>query len=236
MNPNVYLCKAKLLSPSGRLWARGFYCSRQETTYVFKEDYERNPVKTHHYIAVDSMTDWGLPNELRLHEVNPETLCRCTGMKDKNGKLIWENDIVSIGSELFICHWDTCNFEWSFCGKDESFGIAYRSSDDVEVVGNTFDNAELLVSKLLEEKQDDSRTETIKDFKRFLSANREILQDITIDIKCLPADDEWLQDDEWDEMYKQEVSVREAIRDYMKAIFHGMPVTVDVTDNRLEEK
>ena len=49
------------------------------------------------------------------------------------------------------------------------------------------------------------RTDTIKDFKSFLRANREKLQDIVIDIKDLPVDDEWMQDDEWEEIYKQEV-------------------------------
>ena len=49
------------------------------------------------------------------------------------------------------------------------------------------------------------RTELIKDFKCFLSANREKLRDVTVAIKDLPTDDVWIQDDEWDEIYRQEV-------------------------------
>ena len=32
-----------------------------------------------------------------IHNVDPSTICQCTGLKDKNGNLIWENDFL-------MCH------------------------------------------------------------------------------------------------------------------------------------
>jgi hypothetical protein len=49
------------------------------------------------------------------------------------------------------------------------------------------------------------KTNTVDDFKRYLKENREKVLEHTVRIEDLPADDEWLQDDEWDEIYKREV-------------------------------
>ena len=49
------------------------------------------------------------------------------------------------------------------------------------------------------------KIETVEDFKEFLSSNREKLLNFAINIKDLPSDDDWIQDDEWDEVYQQEV-------------------------------
>ena len=91
-------------------------------------------------------------------EVDPSTICQCTGLKDMNGKLIWENDIVDghikRGAAFLNCLvlWNEskarfdvrakgCNFPMTL---DEVTGDISVGGLDYEVVGNKFDNPELL--------------------------------------------------------------------------------------------
>ena len=133
-------------------WIEGFYCSMRETTYCCAEDYERHPVPLHHLIVVDEMTDWGLPNKLRLYEIDPETLCQCTGLRDKNGRLIFEHDILEARLDKCFPE-DITHVEvaWTgFCwALKEDHGCDTNVMDESdgeiwEVVGNTIDNPELL--------------------------------------------------------------------------------------------
>lgn len=46
---------------------------------------------------------------------------------------------------------------------------------------------------------------SVDDFEAFLDANREQILKNVVKIEDLSEDDEWFQEDEWDEIYEQEV-------------------------------
>lgn len=83
---------------------------------------------------------------LYIIEIAPETLCQYTELTDKNGKRIWENDIVNCGTNLRVS-WHTFKASWVLSKKgwmyNHFFGEAVEP-EDVEVIGNIFDNPELL--------------------------------------------------------------------------------------------
>lgn len=134
-------------------WIEGFYYKMAETTYCVKEDYERNPVPEHHFIVFTRMIDWGLPNQVCQTEIIPETLCQFTGLYDKNGKKIWENDICDRKEKypevvkMNNGDW-TLDYSYLFGKKDGydycNLGFYVKERKCVETIGNIFDNPELL--------------------------------------------------------------------------------------------
>ena len=101
---------------------------------------------------------WGMTNDVpNMTEVDPSTICQCTGLKDKNGKLIWENDIVKkefytdydafANSEEYIgvvkyedCAW-CVSYERNGCKCNSPIFMAmeYHDAEHFDVIGNIFD-------------------------------------------------------------------------------------------------
>jgi uncharacterized phage protein (TIGR01671 family) len=100
-----------------------------------------------------------------MHEVIPETICQCTGLKDDNGTPIFENDVLSLTDKVNYYEWKAvikfgnpnAEYAWGWwlipltkcdANKDILLWIETElNTIECRVIGNIFDNKELLESE-----------------------------------------------------------------------------------------
>ena len=97
-------------------------------------------------------------NRMEQYAIDPDTLCQYTGLTDKNGKKIWENDIVTITIECddYFIPSETGIVEYSYGqyelkvkatdGQEAYSNLINKLSEapfEIEKLGNIFDNPEL---------------------------------------------------------------------------------------------
>lgn len=174
-----YLFKAKKKNwqelPKDEQWVQG---------YLFDDGFENGRMFVGG-LVVEKYTgtacdDWAVTG-INFYEIDPSTICQCTGLRDKNGNLIWENDIVELfghrGTIKYVCggfgigyrkniDWEEiqsnimrvtgCENILYACENDNYISLweiywNFNDEDDlidtVEVIGNIFDNPELLESE-----------------------------------------------------------------------------------------
>lgn len=104
---------------------------------------------------MQNFSDW-------VNETNQDPVMQCTSLKDKNGKLIYEGDIVKSDFDLFSCAVNPRKFNVGsvifsdFCAgyviaSDNKDFSPYKNAifgkveaNNCEVIGNIYENSELI--------------------------------------------------------------------------------------------
>jgi uncharacterized phage protein (TIGR01671 family) len=110
-------------------WTYGYYLKGKDKTYIAIKEGE-------------SEAGWD------IEEVIPETVGQYTGLKDKNGKMIFEGDIVTGLFNYnkitgYIKYGSDCTF---YIERNGLYGILLNNAEDwLEVIGNIYGNPELIL-------------------------------------------------------------------------------------------
>lgn len=131
-------------------WEYGGYFKHNNRQKCVIGDYDK-PEDFDDLIIFSGFADWNMPRPLNCVKVDPTTIGQYTGLIDKNGKMIFEGDILE-------AHFDEYSPEnatvvkviWhenGFGTKQGDFCPDPLCADDCEaweVIGNIYDNPELL--------------------------------------------------------------------------------------------
>lgn len=134
-----------------------------EGQYYKQTEYYGDPCIREYIITSTESLDY--EQALECCAVRPETLGRYTGMTDKNGKKIFEGDIVADHPDeklrdIYIIKFGRhkidccgCCYKWHdavgfYADKGKEHVVGYEDVwNDLEVIGNIHDNPELLETK-----------------------------------------------------------------------------------------
>lgn len=113
----------------------------------------------HHNDGRDHLHHFIIPNDTPIPkdrpigevqvEVDPSTVGQYTGLPDKNGKWIFEGDIVE-GPDFdaedgyAVVHWDDDTARFTIDGQGLTVDFDNYYGYDIEIIGNVPDNPELL--------------------------------------------------------------------------------------------
>lgn len=126
-------------------WVKGYYTECKGKTFIGLDI----------SIGIDIFEVFCTP-VIRWLEVDPETLCQFTGLCDKNGNKIWENDILKTWDDQYAqVKFGLYNPGSAISGFNQGFYVDFPEESflrkelgywcrKVEIAGNVFDQPELL--------------------------------------------------------------------------------------------
>ena len=132
-----FLSKAKRID-NGK-WVTGYYT---------KEVYEGLNIETTHTMAYQETfvgrDEKGIYIDTTYADIDIKTLCSCIGGIDKNGKLVFENDIIKKSDDVYIIRFDNRGcylMENINNSRDTSFPYLLDRKK-FEVIGNIYDKGD----------------------------------------------------------------------------------------------
>ena len=119
-------------------WVEGFYVKHGSRHWIYTGEMQ--------YMYLPVCAD--LPTK---YEVSAESVCQYTGLADKNGRKIFDGDIVEVTEGSLDCDNGKGNvifYEglWYVDGEPQNslYDLRNIGGHEIEVIGNIFDNEELL--------------------------------------------------------------------------------------------
>lgn len=131
---NRYICRGKR-KDNGE-WVEGYLIQGTKTYIATTEAINYMVVSTSYMASIE------------LVEVIPETVGQCTGLDDKNGKLMFEGDIVHFKTPAY--HYKNCRIKYQafyarYCAIDnKGYEYPMDKAFEYEIIGTIHDNPELL--------------------------------------------------------------------------------------------
>ena len=129
-------------------WVEGYYIYHIKRTLCPFGDSVK-PEDEQHVIMQDGFSDWNMPRNTVAFDIEPETVCQYTGLKDKNGEKVFIEDIIRCTKGCTHKVIWMKEYAGTFIGGMPAVYLSglnkgYAWTGEEEIVGNIFDNPERL--------------------------------------------------------------------------------------------